>query len=170
MSPACSTRTVCVVRTWRLKLKNIMFPWTSLCMCWPPSSGKQLLNLFSVTRCVACLCTRGGQCGTVSLCLIWQLLLLKKLKFHLTVHSPFRPLEGFIIDIKVCVHVVRTHTHMHTHTCTHTHMHTHTHVHIHMRTYTHTHAHTLTSLIVLCRPVHQVSSTQTSSERLLTAS
>lgn len=33
--------------------------------------------------------------------LIWQLLLLKKLKFHLTVHSPFRPLEGFIIDIKV---------------------------------------------------------------------
>lgn len=29
-----------------------------------------------------------------------ELLLLKKLKFHLTVHSPFRPLEGFIIDLK----------------------------------------------------------------------
>ena len=123
MSPACSTRTVCVVRIWRLKLKNITFPWTSLCMCWPPSSGNQLLNLFSVTRCVVCLCTRGGQCGTVSLCLIWQLLLLKKLKFHLTVHSPFRPLEGFIIDIKV------RHTTHHTPHTTH-HVHTpHTHVH-----------------------------------------
>ena len=139
----CSTRTVCVVRTWRLKLKNIMFPWTSLCTCWPPSSGKQLLNLFSVTRCVACLCTRGGQCGTVSLCLIWQLLLLKKLKFHLTVHSPFRPLEGFIIDIKVCVHVVCTHTHMHTHTHAHTHTCTYT------RAHTHTHMHTLL-LHLLC--------------------
>lgn len=30
-----------------------------------------------------------------------QLLMLKKLKFHLIVHSPFRPLEGFIIDMKV---------------------------------------------------------------------
>ena len=27
--------------------------------------------------------------------------MLKKLKFHLVVHSPFRPLEGFIIDLKV---------------------------------------------------------------------
>ena len=30
-----------------------------------------------------------------------ELLLLRRLKFHLTVHSPFRPMEGFIIDMKV---------------------------------------------------------------------
>ena len=27
--------------------------------------------------------------------------MLKRLKFHLTIHSPFRPLEGFLIDMKV---------------------------------------------------------------------
>ena len=27
--------------------------------------------------------------------------MLKKLKFHLVVHSPFRPVEGLIIDLKV---------------------------------------------------------------------
>ncbi len=30
-----------------------------------------------------------------------ELLLLRKLKFHLTIHCPFRPVEGFIIDMKV---------------------------------------------------------------------
>ena len=35
---------------------------------------------------------------------ILQCLILKKLKFHLTVHSPFRPLEGFIIGMKVIVY------------------------------------------------------------------
>lgn len=30
-----------------------------------------------------------------------QLLMLKKLRFNLVVHSAFRPLEGFIIDLKV---------------------------------------------------------------------
>ena len=163
MSLACPTRTVCVVRTWRLKLKSIMFLWISLCTCWPPSSGNQLLSLFSVMRCVVWLCIRGGQSVIlVSPGFIWQLLLLKKLQFHLTVHSPFRPLEGFIIDIKV--HRVHTHTcthmHTHTHTCTHTHARTHTHTHMHThahthacththaqahaRTHTHTHAHTRT--------------------------
>lgn len=34
---------------------------------------------------------------------ISQLFLLQKLKFHLTVHSPFRPLKGFLVDMKVCV-------------------------------------------------------------------
>ena len=29
-----------------------------------------------------------------------ELLLMQKLHFHLTVHNPFRPLEGFIIDLK----------------------------------------------------------------------
>jgi len=29
-----------------------------------------------------------------------ELLLIQKLKFHLTVHSPFRPMEGLIIDFK----------------------------------------------------------------------
>lgn len=29
-----------------------------------------------------------------------ELLLLQKLNFHLTVHSPYRPLEGFMIDLK----------------------------------------------------------------------
>ena len=30
-----------------------------------------------------------------------QLMVMQRLQFHLTVHSPFRPLEGFIIDMKV---------------------------------------------------------------------
>ena len=32
----------------------------------------------------------------------FELLLMDKLHYHLTVHNPFRPLEGFFIDIKVC--------------------------------------------------------------------
>ena len=47
-----------------------------------------------------------------------QLLLLQKLKFHLTIHSPFRPLTGFLLDIKVrlshyCIrndHMTKFHT------------------------------------------------------------
>lgn len=30
-----------------------------------------------------------------------ELLLMQQLKYHLTVHNPFRPIEGFLIDIKV---------------------------------------------------------------------
>ena len=30
-----------------------------------------------------------------------ELLLMQQLKYHLTIHNPFRPIEGFLIDIKV---------------------------------------------------------------------
>lgn len=30
-----------------------------------------------------------------------ELLLMEQLKFHLTVHNPYRPVEGLLIDIKV---------------------------------------------------------------------
>ena len=33
----------------------------------------------------------------------FELLLMDKLHYHLTVHNPFRPLEGFFIDIKVSI-------------------------------------------------------------------
>lgn len=32
-----------------------------------------------------------------------ELLLMQQLNYHLTVHNPFRPMEGLMIDIKVCV-------------------------------------------------------------------
>lgn len=31
-----------------------------------------------------------------------ELMLMEQLKFHLTTHNPFRSVEGFLIDIKVC--------------------------------------------------------------------
>ncbi|XP_040583193.1 cyclin-H [Lepeophtheirus salmonis] len=35
-----------------------------------------------------------------------ELLLMKELNFHLTVHNPFRPIEGFLVDIKTrCVNL-----------------------------------------------------------------
>ena len=33
--------------------------------------------------------------------LSFELTLMSKLKYHLTIHNPFRPMEGFLIDIKV---------------------------------------------------------------------
>lgn len=33
--------------------------------------------------------------------LSFELTLMSKLNYNLTVHNPFRPLEGFLIDIKV---------------------------------------------------------------------
>ena len=30
-----------------------------------------------------------------------ELLLMKELNFHLTIHNPFRALEGLLIDVKV---------------------------------------------------------------------
>lgn len=30
-----------------------------------------------------------------------ELLLMEQLNFHLTIHNPFRPIEGLLIDIKV---------------------------------------------------------------------
>jgi hypothetical protein len=35
-----------------------------------------------------------------------ELLLMQQLKFHLTVHNPFRPITGLLIDIKVCTVVI----------------------------------------------------------------
>jgi len=35
-----------------------------------------------------------------------ELLLLQKLDFHLTIHTSYRPLEGFIIDLKTCQQAV----------------------------------------------------------------
>lgn len=31
-----------------------------------------------------------------------ELLLIGQLNYYLTIHNPFRPIEGFLIDIKVC--------------------------------------------------------------------
>ncbi len=31
-----------------------------------------------------------------------ELLLMEKLHYHLTVHNPYRPMEGLLIDVKVC--------------------------------------------------------------------
>lgn len=30
-----------------------------------------------------------------------EMLLMEEIKFHLAIHNPFRPVEGFMIDIKV---------------------------------------------------------------------
>lgn len=35
--------------------------------------------------------------------LAFELLLMSKLQYHLTIHHPYRPLEGLLIDIKVVV-------------------------------------------------------------------
>lgn len=35
-----------------------------------------------------------------------ELLLMQRLQYHLTVHNPYRPVEGLLIDIKVCQHPV----------------------------------------------------------------
>lgn len=32
-----------------------------------------------------------------------ELLLMEQLNFHLAIHNPFRPVEGLLIDIKVCL-------------------------------------------------------------------
>ena len=32
-----------------------------------------------------------------------ELLLMQQLNFHLTIHNPYRPVTGLLIDIKVCV-------------------------------------------------------------------
>lgn len=34
-----------------------------------------------------------------------ELLLMQQLNYNLTVHNPFRPVEGLMIDIKVCIYV-----------------------------------------------------------------
>lgn len=43
---------------------------------------------------------RGDRQKAMDIILSNELLLMKELNFHLTVHNPFRPVEGFLIDIK----------------------------------------------------------------------
>jgi len=38
----------------------------------------------------------------VDLVLSQELLLMQMLYYHLTVHNPYRPVEGLLIDVKVC--------------------------------------------------------------------
>jgi len=42
----------------------------------------------------------------MNLVLSQELLLMQMLHYHLTVHNPFRPAEGLIIDIKVCYIII----------------------------------------------------------------
>lgn len=44
---------------------------------------------------------KNGNEETVDTILSTELQLMSKLQYHLTVHNPFRPIEGFLIDIKV---------------------------------------------------------------------
>jgi hypothetical protein len=34
-----------------------------------------------------------------------ELLLMQQLNFHLTIHNPYRPVTGLLVDIKVCMWV-----------------------------------------------------------------
>jgi cyclin H len=43
---------------------------------------------------------RGDRQKAMDIILSNELLLMKELNYHLTVHNPFRPIEGFLIDIK----------------------------------------------------------------------
>lgn len=42
-----------------------------------------------------------GQERALEQILEYELLLIQQLNFHLVVHNPYRPLEGFLIDLKV---------------------------------------------------------------------
>lgn len=44
-----------------------------------------------------------GQERALEQILEYELLLIQQLNFHLVVHNPYRPLEGFLIDLKVSV-------------------------------------------------------------------
>ena len=50
----------------------------------------EMILSYEVSECV----------GGAHLVLLLQLMVMQRLQFHLTVHSPFRPLEGFIIDMR----------------------------------------------------------------------
>ena len=43
----------------------------------------------------------GNQDHLADVILSHELLLMQQLHYHLTVHNPYRPLEGLIIDVKV---------------------------------------------------------------------
>lgn len=44
-----------------------------------------------------------GQERVLEQILEYELLLIQQLNFHLVVHNPYRPMEGLLIDLKVCV-------------------------------------------------------------------
>ncbi len=44
---------------------------------------------------------RGDKERAMDIVLNNELLLMRELNFHLTVHNPFRPVEGLLIDVKV---------------------------------------------------------------------
>lgn len=45
---------------------------------------------------------KGDRNKAMDIILSNELLLMQELNYYLTVHNPFRPIEGFLIDIKVC--------------------------------------------------------------------
>lgn len=53
---------------------------------------------------------RGDREKATDIILNNELLLMQQLKYHLTIHNPYRPLEGLLIDIKVRSLVVRLKT------------------------------------------------------------
>lgn len=48
--------------------------------------------------------TPAGQEKVLEQILEFELLLIQQLNFHLVVHTPYRPMEGFLIDLKVSVY------------------------------------------------------------------
>lgn len=51
---------------------------------------------------------KGDRAKASHIVLNCELLLMQQLKYHLTVHNPFRPIEGFLIDIKVNLNSITT--------------------------------------------------------------
>ena len=52
--------------------------------------------------------TPAGQEKVLEQILEYELLLIQQLNFHLVIHTPYRPMEGLLIDLKVrlqCTHV-----------------------------------------------------------------
>lgn len=44
---------------------------------------------------------KGDRGKAMDIILSNELLLMQELNYYLTIHNPFRPIEGFLIDIKV---------------------------------------------------------------------
>lgn len=44
---------------------------------------------------------KGDRSKAMDIILSNELLLMQELNYYLTIHNPFRPVEGFLIDIKV---------------------------------------------------------------------
>ncbi|KAL0192914.1 hypothetical protein M9458_011210, partial [Cirrhinus mrigala] len=44
--------------------------------------------------------SQAGQERALEQILEYELLLIQQLNFHLVVHNPYRPMEGFLIDLK----------------------------------------------------------------------